>query len=128
MLTARQELRFTYYLCKLCYKQLNIELCESWDFHGGVHLYFEFNCHETVQSGNLLQMFQMDILSLHLWILNRWLRILFYLRMEELYSCEALIPNPHISVHSSIEIPSLPIISENYLFKNLKIKTNLYYV
>jgi len=48
--------------------------------------------------------------------------------MEEQYSCEAQMPNRHISVHSSIEMSSLPTISENCLFNNLKIKTNLYYV
>ena len=42
--------------------------------------------------------------------------------MEAFSSCEAQIPNPHISAHSSIEMPSLPILSENCLFNNLKIK------
>jgi hypothetical protein len=52
------------------------------------------------------------------------LRILFYLMMEAFYCCEAQISNVYIFVHSSIEIPSLPIISENCLFSNLKIKIN----
>jgi hypothetical protein len=47
-------------------KPVNIDLCESWGFHGGVLLYCGLNCHETVKSCKLLRMFRMDILSLHL--------------------------------------------------------------
>lgn len=47
------------------------------------------------------------------------LRILFYLRMEAFYCCEAQISNLHISVHSSIEISSSPIISKHCLCNKL---------